>query len=297
MRIAEIIQKYCFKLLHENFLNQKFFLKAEILNLSANTSAPGITSSKISNKNVTVSLTSYGKRLEEVYLTIESIMQGFLKPNRIVLWLQEDLQGRTLPRTLVNQMSRGLEIRYTTDIKSYKKLIPAIKVFPEDIIITIDDDVMYNYDFLDRFIRAYNDNPKYIYAGRVRKIQLDKKGTPKSYRKWPSLKNGAPVSKLNMGIGVGGILYPPHCLDERVFDEETFMDVCPHADDIWFWAMAKLGGYDVAKVMTKDEDGFDFLENQSVQDVALMNTNLSSICENDSQFNSVIKKIGIKMND
>ena len=295
MRIAEKIQKYIFKLLHENFVNQKFFLRSEILNCFANTSAPGTSLSKISDKNVTVSLTSYGKRLEEVYLTIESIMQGFLKPNRIVLWLQDDLRGRELPRTLVNQISRGLEIRYTKDIKSYKKLIPAIKAFPEDIIITIDDDVLYNYDFLDRFIRAYNEDPRYIYAGRVRKIQLDEKGTPQTYRKWPSLKNGAPVSKLNMGIGVGGILYPPHCFDNSVFDEDVFCAICPRADDIWFWAMAKLNGYDVAKVETKDVDGFDFFENQSVQDVALMNTNLSSICENDRQFNSVIEKFAIKL--
>jgi hypothetical protein len=44
-------------------------------------------------------------------------------------------------------------------------------------------------------------------------------------------------SFLNFPTGAGGIMYFPGALSEDVFDEETFMELCPTGDDIWFWAM------------------------------------------------------------
>ena len=48
-------------------------------------------------------------------------------------------------------------------------------------------------------------------------------------------------------IGVGGVLYPPHCLDETVLDRPLFMDICPLADDIWLNAMARKKGTPVVQ--------------------------------------------------
>ena len=105
----------------------------------------GINREKVCEHEVIVSLTTYGKRLYDVYLPIESIMQGSLKPNRIILWISEDLKGKELPITLQRQQKRGLDIRYCKDIRSYTKLVPALKCFPNACIITIDDDLIYNY--------------------------------------------------------------------------------------------------------------------------------------------------------
>jgi hypothetical protein len=37
-------------------------------------------------------------------------------------------------------------------------------------------------------------------------------------------------------------LYPPGTLHPDVCDESLFLKLAPHADDIWFWAMAVLNG-------------------------------------------------------
>ena len=50
-----------------------------------------------------VTLTTFGQRLNDVYLAIESIMQGSLLPNRIILWLADDMRGKVLPVTLQNK--------------------------------------------------------------------------------------------------------------------------------------------------------------------------------------------------
>ena len=122
---------------------------------------------------VVVSLTSYGKRIYEVYLTIESIMQQTIKPNRIVLWLEDGLKDKEVPNLLERQQVRGLEIRYCKDIKSYKKLIPTLRAFPDDYIITIDDDVIYEFDVVENLPKSYKKMPGFVYANRVKRMELN----------------------------------------------------------------------------------------------------------------------------
>lgn len=79
-------------------------------------------------------------------------MQQTRKANRIILWLSENEQNKELPMALQLQQARGLEVRYCKDIRSYTKLIPTLKLCPEAIIITVDDDCLYNMDVLTDYI-------------------------------------------------------------------------------------------------------------------------------------------------
>lgn len=115
----------------------------------------GIEQTKFCDHEVVVSLTTYGKRLYEVASTIESIMQGTMKPNRIVLWLEEGLKDTPLPILLQRQQTRGLEIGYCEDLRSYKKLIPTLIKYPDAVIITIDDDAIYNCDVVEKLVNTY----------------------------------------------------------------------------------------------------------------------------------------------
>lgn len=117
--------------------------------LSSN--AKGTSNALHIGKQIIVSLTSSGQRIHNAYLAIESIMQQTLKPNKIILWLaEEEFSHNQLPESLKILESRGLEIRFCEDQKTYNKLIPTLKLHPDDIIITIDDNVIYPIDLLDR---------------------------------------------------------------------------------------------------------------------------------------------------
>jgi hypothetical protein len=48
--------------------------------------------------------------------------------------------------------------------------------------------------------------------------------------------------------GVGGVLYPPHALHSDVTDSTLFMKLCPTADDLWFYWMARRAGATYRKV-------------------------------------------------
>lgn len=92
-----------------------------------NSKEKGVSSNLICDKQVVVSLTTHGSRLYDVHLAIESIMQGTIRPNKIILWISEKDKSVALPVYLQNQQMRGLEIKYCTDIRSYTKLIPALQ--------------------------------------------------------------------------------------------------------------------------------------------------------------------------
>lgn len=240
------------------------------------------------NQQVIVSLTTFGKRLYEVYLTIESIMQQTAKPNRIVLWLADDLQEKETPQILKLQARRGLEIKYCKDIKSYKKLIPSLKLYPNDFIITIDDDIIYEYDMIENLLASYKVAPGFVYANRVRRMSMED-GAIGNYRSWTIMDKPMEDSPLNIPTGVGGVLYPPHCFTEEVFNEEVFINICGRADDIWFKAMCMLNGTQSRLALIHTPV---YYENESVQDVALYNTNVGN-ADNDKQLVAVFEKYNI----
>lgn len=236
------------------------------------------------NCQVIVSLTTYGKRLYEVYLAIESIMHQTVKPNRIILWLQDDFQNKTLPFTLRHQQERGLEIDYCKDIKSYKKLIPTLQKFPNDIIITIDDDIIFSMDMLENLLKSYRSAPEYIHTNRAHLMKLRDDGFLEKYLNWEMESSQVGPSSLCFPTGGGGCLYPPHSLSEEVFNEEAFMSLCPQGDDIWFKTMSLLKGTQCYKAQTHDPYLFF---NPDVQDNALWNEN---IFRNDIQIANVFNE-------
>lgn len=262
----------------------------------------------INNSKVIVSLTTYDKRIYDVYLAIESIMQQTVKPSKIILWLDEnEYTSDNIPHSLILQQKRGLEIKFCANIKSYKKLIPTLKNYSNDIIITIDDDVMYPFDLVERLLKGYYSDPKCIYFTRGHKIRLNEEGLPLPYREWfidaIGNQNECPFAKdlrgydvLSFPTGIGGVLYPPNSLNHEVLNEEVFMKICPNADDVWFKVMSLMNGTYSRQVYIDKPFYKKFLVIQDGQDIALNKSNFKNN-GNDVQIKAVLQKYNIKFNN
>ena len=50
-------------------------------------------------------------------------------------------------RNCLDQQKRGLTIRFCEDLKAHKKYYYAFKEYPDDIVITVDDDVIYPQEY------------------------------------------------------------------------------------------------------------------------------------------------------
>lgn len=224
-----------------NILGLKFKYRAGKDYRTADINSSGVTDEKRTPR-IVVSLTSFPARIEYVYKTVCSLLDQTLKPDMVVLWLGEEKfpnKENDLPENLMRLTNFGLTIKWCKDVRSFTKLIPALKEFPEDIIVTADDDIYYSRNMIELLYKSYLEEPQYIHCHRCTKIfykngELKAKSGGKKFYKKPSFAN-----KL---AGVGGVLYPPHTLYKDITDENLFQKLTPTNDDIWFWMMAVLNG-------------------------------------------------------
>lgn len=188
---------------------------------------------------IILSLTTYGSRLHSVHHTIISLLNQTYKADKIVLWLaNNEYSLEDLPDELKHLQKFGLEIKLCEDILSYKKLIPALTLYPNDILVTFDDDIVYPSDQLEKLISMHKEQPNQIICSRARKILRSRAGKPLSYRQWVHDSTSTFAEPDLFPVGIGGVLYPPNSLDDEVMNIHAFKQYCPYADDIWFKIMA-----------------------------------------------------------
>lgn len=186
---------------------------------------------------VIVSLTSIPSRLPTLHLVIRSLMTQTVQPNKIVLWLHKDLKAQ-LPKPLKKLQGSYFEIAYSDLHCSHRKLIHSLEKYPDAIIITCDDDLMYRKNWLETLYKEHLKNPESIIGNHCVHINHDKKANPLPFKKWRVNESDKINKKAFVPIGAWGILYPPNSLDPTVQDVSLFMKLAPKADDLWFKAMA-----------------------------------------------------------
>ena len=176
----------------------------------------------MSKPQVIVSMTSFPAAISYAERAILSLLEGSVLPDKVVLYLTVSQFGENgVPQSLLELADRDpiFEVRnYDRDIRSYRKLIPALHDFPDAIIVTVDDDVAYHKHMLTKYR---------WYSFVLRKIHIGFK---------------------NIQTGVGGVLYPPHSLKSEMLDVDLFTQIAPTTDDIWFWAAAVANGTPIVPV-------------------------------------------------
>lgn len=202
-------------------------------------------------KNLYISFTSFPARINDVWKVVVSLKNQTIVPEKIILWLSKDQfpSKNSIPRDLWNQVGDLFEIQMVDgDIRSHKKYYYMLLQHPEKSFITCDDDVIYDSGMVERLLECAKNNQGCVIANQTWKIEWDNEGNAFGCGTW---KSGIPYEKTDlMQIGIGGVLYPPHCLHELVTKTEIFMSATPMADDIWLNCMARLNNTNV--VQTKE---------------------------------------------
>ncbi len=188
---------------------------------------------------VIVSLASIPSRLNIVHLTIRSLMNQDVLPEKIVLWLHKDLMHK-IPKKLNALIGDMFTVEFTDYYSSHRKLVEPLKHFPKKAIITCDDDMMYRKNWLSKLYEAHQKNPDKIIANQTRCITYDRSGELLPYKQWKPNESGCKNPELTLPIGAGGTFYPPNTMDEQVFDKDLFLKLVPNADDLWFKVMGLL---------------------------------------------------------
>lgn len=199
-----------------------------------------------------VSLTTYGMRTAGVYLAIESIGRGTLKPSSLVLWLDEADVFNNPPETLQRLVRRGLTMRLTPNYGPHKKYFPQVSLLdtPNPLpLVTADDDTLYPSHWLQGLQAAYQNAPDVVHCWRAKRIATTE-GRVDSYDLWPDCTN-SDASFANFAIGCSGVIYPPSLQLALKQAGDGFKHCCPKADDIWLHLHSLRNGFKVKQILPR----------------------------------------------
>lgn len=206
------------------------------------------------NTPIYVSVTSIYKNQDELYLTLKSIINQSLQPNRIYVYLSEDksffdngFSNKKITNIKLNKLINNnslIKVFWGNDIGPYGKLLPLLKKkWNEDcFIITIDDDTIYDEHLIKNLVSDYN----------LHKCVINYRGfTPKMNKLEDFEHDTRDKSKLkylfNFPLGKGGVLYKPEFFKKTgnlIFDDEIYKKTCDKQDDIWFYIVRILNNVD-----------------------------------------------------
>ncbi len=231
-----------------------------------------------------ITLTSYPPRFPTLALTIQSLLAQTVRADHLYLWIaQSDIA--LLPSAVTRLEDAGLTIRACDDLRSYKKVIPALLDSRGQFLLTVDDDVYYQRHWLKEITDAYRGGRKEVLCGRAHQIRLDVHGGPLPYSQWEGNVAEGRASRLIFPTGVGGVLYEPNIFHADVTRAEVFLRLCPTGDDIWLYWMAALNGARFRKVGRRSR----LITWNESQQTSLYNTNQ---IDNDPQIANMVARYG-----
>lgn len=243
----------------------------------------------LKDKKIIVSFTSFPKRINTIAPMLNSIINQTLKADKIVLWLAQSEfseKEKSLPEYILNFVKEGkLIIEWCDDLKSHKKYFYALKKYVNDIIILVDDDLIYDKNLIRSLINSYLLFPKAISAKRTHLMLKNiKENDFVEYNYWPFEVNawiGKPSMQLFATTGAGTLI-PPKLLNLSFFDEQVIKNICLYSDDIWLKAIETVS--DIPIVQTEYFDGLKYV--QETQKFSLSKYNLEKR-QNDVQLKQV----------
>ena len=204
-------------------------------------------------ERIIVTMSAIPTRYKKVNLSIETMFRQTMKPDKIILYLDIENKDISLPKVLLEQQKRGLEICYVNRLKPHTKYFYAFKKYKKDIIITVDDDIYYPYNLIETLYKSYIKNKNCISCMRLHKITFNG-DLPNKYKDWIMEYEGidtlTPSHKF-LATGVGGILYPPNILKKEWDNIENIKKFALGQDDIWLKYMEIINNVKVVRATNK----------------------------------------------
>lgn len=189
---------------------------------------------------IVVSLTSFPARIHNVWMTIKTLLNQDVENIRIILWLSnEQFESiNALPKSLLKLQKEGLEIRLVNDdLRPHKKYFYAFKEFPKNIVITVDDDILYHPHLIGTLLENHKNHPNCVICNRGVKFEKS------SYIEWKSNMSYDEERTDILPTGIGGVLYPPNSYDVcNIFNVSAIKRTCLHGDDLWLSFMTRKVG-------------------------------------------------------
>jgi hypothetical protein len=213
-------------------------------------------------------------------MVLYGIFNQTVLPGKIVVTLtQEEVPGgfSSLPKSLQYFADKGVEYLFVDkNLRPHNKYFYTRQRYPERNIITVDDDLLYYPDTIERLMKLHYQFPKAICANKASKHSEQNRDYT-VYNHWTCTWNEGPSIAL-MALGYGGVLYPPTFTHPHLYNCEEIKALALGADDLWLMVMEILSD---TRVVVGDYYAHPLMLPTS-QSVALQKTNTGVLCRNNT---------------
>lgn len=183
---------------------------------------------------ICVSIFSVRENFRELALTIFSLLNQDIKPDKVVLWLDEEYEDMiNLPYEITRFVKNGVEIRFVKSIGNYTDTIYPLKEFGGMVNVIAKPGVYYKKSWLKKLYISYISHPDDIQVHRAFKLNIENK----------NLLFEKKLLKSGVGFDIfinpdGGVLYPPMCFSPEALRGDVYSKKCPVFPALWFWFMS-----------------------------------------------------------
>lgn len=192
-------------------------------------------------EKIILSMTTIPSRKSRLEENIESLLNQTYKFDKLVIniddnFSQEDINWYKKFAKKDNRIEIGFG---ETKWRSCNKLLPTLKKYHEDIIITIDDDIYYPNETIERLINKHNSFNNCIIAHEVNPIYVDKEHKTVIYlNDFDIMLEQISYCKYLSNCA----LFPPHSFDNTDLYNYEKMIYCTQGnhDELWFWINSTL---------------------------------------------------------
>ncbi len=183
-------------------------------------------------ENIVVTLTSTCSRIKNIIPTLNSLAVQTRLPDIVILWLGQNVD---YPKKAIKKIeAMGIKIKYCEDVGPNTKYYYAFHEYKNDLVITVDDDIIYHEEMIEELYETYSKNPDAVIARRVNKMRFDYDKNIVNYSDFVWEYKDADVPGYDLlATGVGAVLYSPKVMSRACWDNKDFLEVCPKCDDIW----------------------------------------------------------------
>lgn len=194
--------------------------------------------------DVIISLATYNRRLPKIKQTLPMIISQKCPYKKIIINVQDDCNNDEFRQfEEFKKLSDKIEVvKRPAKWRALNKIIYTYREYPDDIIITCDDDIFYDDYLFSALLDMHTKHPECIIAHEINPVIIENDGkirTPICVE--PKL--------LQVEFGkymTGCCLFPPHIFDGssiRIDDYDRFIELTDGVnDEIWLWTLSTLLG-------------------------------------------------------
>lgn len=193
------------------------------------------------DEKIIVSMTTIIGRKERLVQNLPSILEQSYKFDKLIINVDDDLSDEDYNFYFgLTKKDNRIEIQKSEKKwRSCNKLLPSIKRYPDDIIITVDDDIYYPVDCIKLLVEEWYKHPDCIITHEINPIYV-KENYVGYYNSFDVMLKQREWGKYFSNC----CLFPPHCFDGTdLFDYDKMM-YCTNGlhDELWFWVNSTIKG-------------------------------------------------------